>query len=196
MDTATRDRILQAAGRLFGEVGYSRATTRAIAAAAGVNEVTLFRHFSSKQNLLVAFVRQFNAGGFASTFEERLTGSYAADIRLMAEALMAETAANFHMLRLMVCDALELPDLRAVALEGAQGNHARVAAYFRRQIAAGVVRAGLDAETLTQTFEGLFSTALFFSLVFQTSLSPALPPESLLDQMADIFVQGTINRSV
>ena len=55
----TRQRILEAAAQVFAEKGYARATTRVLAAAAGVNEVTLFRHFGSKQNLFAAVIEQF-----------------------------------------------------------------------------------------------------------------------------------------
>jgi AcrR family transcriptional regulator len=48
----TRERILEAAVQVFAEHGTRGATTRRIAAQAGVNEVTLFRHFGSKDELL------------------------------------------------------------------------------------------------------------------------------------------------
>lgn len=48
----TDDRILDAALRLFQETGLHGATTRRIAEEAGVNEVTLFRRFGSKEHLL------------------------------------------------------------------------------------------------------------------------------------------------
>ena len=47
-----RDRILRAATELYAETGFRGATTRQIARRAGVNEVTLFRHFGSKTALL------------------------------------------------------------------------------------------------------------------------------------------------
>lgn len=47
------DHIVAATIEVLGEVGLKGATTRAIASRAGVNEVTLFRHFGSKK-LLVA----------------------------------------------------------------------------------------------------------------------------------------------
>ena len=47
-----RNRILAAAARVFQEHGSRGATTRLIALEAGVNEVTLFRHFGTKQRLL------------------------------------------------------------------------------------------------------------------------------------------------
>lgn len=48
------DAILKATVKLFGEVGSRGATTRLIAEQAGVNEVTLFRHFKSKDELIEA----------------------------------------------------------------------------------------------------------------------------------------------
>ncbi len=48
----TRELILEAAVRVFAELGSRGATTRRIAEEAGVNEVTLFRHFGAKEALL------------------------------------------------------------------------------------------------------------------------------------------------
>jgi AcrR family transcriptional regulator len=47
-----RDQLLVAAAQVYADGGYHGATTRRIAAAAGVNEITLFRHFGSKDVLL------------------------------------------------------------------------------------------------------------------------------------------------
>ena len=54
-----RDAILKATIKLFGEVGSRGATTRRIAQEAGVNEVTLFRHFQSKEDLIGEALRSF-----------------------------------------------------------------------------------------------------------------------------------------
>lgn len=51
-------RLLEAAHEVFAEEGYRGATTRKIAERAGVNEVTLFRHFSGKDDLLSAAIEQ------------------------------------------------------------------------------------------------------------------------------------------
>ena len=48
----TRERLLDAAAQTFSRDGIRGATTREIARKAGVNEVTLFRHFKSKEQLL------------------------------------------------------------------------------------------------------------------------------------------------
>jgi AcrR family transcriptional regulator len=48
----SRQKLLEAAMRVFAESGFRGATTRRIAEAAGVNEVTLFRQFKSKTALI------------------------------------------------------------------------------------------------------------------------------------------------
>lgn len=48
----TRQRILEAAEKVFARDGFQGATTREIAREADVNEVTLFRHFQTREHLL------------------------------------------------------------------------------------------------------------------------------------------------
>jgi AcrR family transcriptional regulator len=50
----TRDRLLAAAKALFEKDGYDNVTVAQIAAAAGVTAKTLFQHFPSKEDLLMA----------------------------------------------------------------------------------------------------------------------------------------------
>jgi AcrR family transcriptional regulator len=58
---ATREKLIEATVRLVGEVGYARATTRAIAQAAGVAEGTLYRHYPDKAGLFAEAVRRQSA---------------------------------------------------------------------------------------------------------------------------------------
>lgn len=51
------ERLIQAAVQLFVSQGVTATTTRQIAELAGVNEVTLFRQFGSKQGLLLAVLK-------------------------------------------------------------------------------------------------------------------------------------------
>ncbi len=53
-----RARILEAAARVYAQHGYRGATTRRIAYEAGVNEITLFRHFGTKSALLDCVIQE------------------------------------------------------------------------------------------------------------------------------------------
>jgi len=59
-ENSTAERILTAFARLVAERGLDATTTRVLAEAAGVNEVTIFRCFGDKANLARAFVRHFD----------------------------------------------------------------------------------------------------------------------------------------
>ena len=54
MNSPSRDRILRAAGRLFGERGYRAVTVRDIAAEAGVSASLVMKLFLSKEKLYAA----------------------------------------------------------------------------------------------------------------------------------------------
>ncbi len=51
-----REQLLEAALKVFADAGFRGATTRRIAQEAGVNEVTLFRQFGSKEGLILEAV--------------------------------------------------------------------------------------------------------------------------------------------
>jgi AcrR family transcriptional regulator len=59
----TRAGILAAALEAYSKYGFRGATTRRIAELAGVNEVTLFRHFGSKEVLIGEALRSFPGTG-------------------------------------------------------------------------------------------------------------------------------------
>jgi AcrR family transcriptional regulator len=68
--TATRERLLAAAAKLFAKNGWDGATTRDIAAAAGVASGTLFNYFESKEAVVAALMLE----AFAKAEDEFETG--------------------------------------------------------------------------------------------------------------------------
>lgn len=58
-EKSTKERMIEAAIELVNERGYQGATTKRIAERAGVNEVTLFRHFGNKKGLVKAAIDSF-----------------------------------------------------------------------------------------------------------------------------------------
>lgn len=187
----TRQRIIAAAMKLFGRVGYARASTRLIAENAGVNEVTLFRHFGNKKNLLMACMQTFNAGGFAATFEAELTGNYPTDIACMARSQLKNTTENLDVLQLLLSDTRNVPELQEAMHTGSSGNMALLAAYFQRQVEAGVVRADLPARVLASAFDSLFSTPVILANLFRDGQAPQLPTAETLEALVSLFVRGT-----
>lgn len=77
----TADRIIDAALQLISEKGYTAATTKAIAELAGVNEVTIFRHFGCKHEIVKAIVDKFsNNPVFQNMIRENVTWDLETDL--------------------------------------------------------------------------------------------------------------------
>jgi hypothetical protein len=95
------------------------------------------------------------------------------------------------MLHLLLSDARNVPELQEAMRSGGGGNMTLVAAYFQRQIEAGVVRPELPAEALASAFDSLFSTPVIFANLFQESKTPILPDDTTLEALVSLFVRGT-----
>ena len=105
------ERILATATSLFALHGYNGVSTRQIALAAQVNEVTIFRHYPRKRDLYLAVMnsglRQFHLRGdlLAGIAEARdAQTALARTFDLIAETLMEKP----ELLRLLQYSALEL----------------------------------------------------------------------------------------
>ncbi len=57
MEQTTRERIMETSLQLFLERGFKGTTTRMIASCAGVNELTVFRNFGTKEGILKAVIQ-------------------------------------------------------------------------------------------------------------------------------------------
>ena len=79
--TSTKDKLLRAALRIGARDGLEAVTTAAIAAEAGVAEGTLYRHFSSKDDLLIEVYRGIKREIFEAIIDGE-GGDEAPDARL------------------------------------------------------------------------------------------------------------------
>lgn len=77
MPKPTRQKLCEAAIDLFSKEGYDSVTTKKIAEAAGLSEMTLFRHFGTKYNL---FEEAYDAYLYQPSFESLFRNGLKDDI--------------------------------------------------------------------------------------------------------------------
>ena len=187
----TRERLLQAAADIMAERGYARATTRAIAEAAQVNEVTLFRHFGSKRNLLSEVIQSRSAlPDLKAIFQDRLSGDYRQDLVTLGTAFYQAITQRKEALRLILCEAQEMPDLQGVLVQIPDQLREILTAYFKAAIAKGHARE-MDPEVMAQGFLGMFFSYGIAREILNSSVAEHIPAEELIAQFVDIFVDGT-----
>jgi AcrR family transcriptional regulator len=85
-----RERILQAARELFYRDGIHAVSVDAVAAAAGTNKMTLYRHFSSRDDLIAAYLEELAAESEAAWDAAR--AAYPGDAEAQLRFLLREVA--------------------------------------------------------------------------------------------------------
>ena len=181
-----REKILRAAVTVFAEVGFRGATTRRIAQEAGVNEITLFRHFGSKDRLLHEAISRSD---LAPTPPE-----LPSEPRRPRAELMAWVKAHYEHLiqrRSLICTCLaemsEHPEL--IPAKNPTGDAVEhLSVYLRKLRGAGFTNVTFDADIAAPMLLGvLFSDAM--GRQFAPSAYPK-GPDKTLEGYVDFFLRG------
>lgn len=186
----TRKRIIAAAVEVGSRVGYTRATTRAIADAAGVNEVTLFRHFGSKENLFSAAIEEYGGPALVPVIESRLSGDYREDMFMVGGFFLGILVERKEMLHLMLCESAHIPEVRTVLARNPRELRRMLARYLEQQMKIGAVNQG-HPEAMAQAFLGMFFSYAISLNILEEQVYPEIDPGELVSQFVEIFVSGT-----
>lgn len=181
-----RDQLLQAAAKVYAEAGYRGATTRRIAAEAGVNEITLFRHFGSKDSLLrEAIARSHAVPGHLLPDEP---DDPAAELAQWATAHLATLRARRALIRTCMGDLAERAELIASEDSGPVQAARALTAYLRRLRERGLARARFDESAAAAMLMGvLFADAMGRDVMRQMF---ATEPEAALREYLHLFLRG------
>jgi AcrR family transcriptional regulator len=186
----TRKRIIEAASSLFSEFGYTGTTTRAIAELAGVNEVTIFRHFGTKEHLAMEIMNQFGGPALAEELEKELSGNYHQDLLQMGWKIMQVMSERNLAIRMAICEAGHFPEFQQVVVENPRQLRRMLARYFDSQMENGHIHKE-HPELLAQAFLGMFFSYLVLEGFLGDTLQPELSLEQITEKFVNLFVQGT-----
>lgn len=186
----TRDRLLKAAITVFSTEGYVGATTREIARVAGVSEVTLFRHFPSKEQLLSAVAQYITAVRTeALTHPDEWTYDLRRDLLHYAtlhDAMLEEYEALF---RMFIGEAHRHP---TEAIEVLQQSflplREKLVAYLQVCIERGTVRPEVDLPLAVDQLTGMLLSGMI-----RRHVSPVVRGYSrkqYIEGCIDLFVRG------
>ena len=195
LEEDTKQRILQAALKLFARKGYDGTTTKDLAKTAKVAEGTLFRHFSHKKAILI----EVTTNGWIEILTDLLTelsemGNYKAIDRVMRRRVL-NMHANADLLRVCFIEAQYHPELQERIQSEVIGKMTDVAeAFFETAMNKGIYRR-MNPKIVAQVFLGMFAIASFSQ---QTVIDPQASPQAMQEMaegIADIFLNGVLAKS-
>lgn len=107
-----RERIIAVASDLFYRQGIRAVGVEAIAEAAGTNKMTLYRHFSSKDELVAEYLRRLaaNADGFWDELKAAHPNNAKAQLRAWVEEMGKAVSSTTERGCALANAAVELPD--------------------------------------------------------------------------------------
>lgn len=156
----TRETILAAALEAYSKYGFRGATTRRIAEAAGVNEVTIFRHFGSKETLLGEALRTLPTGELPFRLPEEPSDP-ATELAAWSEDQLAHLRDKRSMIRTCMGEIEERPEMTECAATAPRGAFTELCRYLVRVREAGMAFNDFDERVTAITLMGaLFSDAM------------------------------------
>ncbi len=194
----TRQKLIHTALELFTSHGVTATTTRQIADSAGVNEVTLFRHFGSKHGLLLAVIEEaavFTQLGQTLVQQANQTGNIYQALKDYAIACLQALDRVPEVVRSVVGEAGSFPSENRAALGRgfSQANH-YVAEYFQTVIERGQLHTHLPAEKLASLLNGML---LGYAVIEFTSEFHNLWQDrnDFLENLVTLFLFGAVTPS-
>ncbi len=181
-----RTRILEAAAKVYAEVGYRGATTRRIAGEAGCNELTLFRHFGSKAALIHDAVACCGPESKLIPLPDTPVDPYA-EVKPWALLHFAQMREHQAMIRTTIGELEEHPELVRPS-DPYVLAYDQLSGYIRKLQAAGRAHADVDPESASAV---LLNTVLLNGIM--RDLMPGVipdTPEFHVDQFVTVFLRG------
>jgi len=182
-----RDQLLDAAARLYAEAGYRGATTRRIAIKAGVNEVTLFRHFGSKDALMREAIMRAGTSPSHQMLPD-IPRDPSRELRDWATAHIAQLRERRSLIRTCMGEIKEHPGIFSAPNSPPAVAAAALSRYLRRLRESGMAKAQFDETAASAMLIGaLFADAM------GRDIMPDLyrnEPDEAVEQYIQLFLRA------
>lgn len=173
-----RERLLDAAEKLFADQGFVGTTTRSITERAGTSAGAIFYHFESKEGLLVALLRERSPHDRVEDILGRHPAAPRAALSELGVHLATMARAREPMLRLLI-----------------RGEEPVAGEVFRRRLSRAL---DLLSHYLTESTGGSMSSrqaraisqAFLLTVLLSPLLTPTDDPEGFAQDVVDVLLEG------
>ena len=187
------ERILDSAMKVFSINGYKGATTIKIASEANVNEITIFRKFNSKENLLKAVIKKNNLETL-----EKLDSILCREKDVDTEICVKTLGINLKkflddridFIIMLMIEGRKRPELNKLYCLFRKKMHEHLRDYFQEQMEQCSIR-NVDSDILAQ---------ILISFIFQSSVNEkifeekvSIDDEKVFEEYTDILMRGILN---
>jgi len=200
--TEKQKQILAASVKLFATKGFHASSTAEIAKEAGVAEGTIFRHYKSKKDILIAvvapllvkFATPFIIKDVRKIFSEQEKKSVAQVITQLMKNRLELIDANLKHFQIVIQEAFFHEELREALLQSVVKEARGLATQFiTERIENGELRP-LPPDVVVRTFISMMFGMVYFKYVVDPEQYRERSEEEQIELAVDILLNGIANR--
>jgi len=188
--------IVETALALFSQKGFRGTTTKEIAEAAGCSEATIFKHFTTKEELYSAILeaKVVIEQTLAKAAHAAARKDDAGVFRAVGLEILTQTEQDPSLMRLLLYSALEGHELSELFFQSrVRRLHEFLSAYIQGRIADGVFRP-MDSLVTARAFVGMVVHYLLIHEIFGIKRPPHASPERIIETFVTLFLDGIKRR--
>jgi AcrR family transcriptional regulator len=189
----TRQALLDAALKVFGQEGYAAARLEDVAETAGVTRGAIYHHFGSKSELFASLVEDAAQSSRRAMAEAIAAGGgfpeIARRILVISLRLLQEDARFRGAMALLLFNSGDSPEqagLRQLRIQQGSEEMRQIAGFFEMGLAQGAVRPDLDPQIAARAFLAYQNGLILMALSAPESID--IPAQA--SGLADVFVRG------
>lgn len=182
----TRDRLLETAARIYAEGGYHGTTTRRIAQEAGVNEVTIFRHFGSKDALIRSSLE--HADQLSRPTLDFGADDPVAELHRWALEVFASYHRHRDLIRRLMGDMVQFPEIAPRFCEDNMHEWYQLTLFIERQQQRGHFRR--TDELFVRAAAGSLLGAVFMHAMWRDTIPDIPPPAVAIASFVDVMLSA------
>lgn len=190
---STRNRILETSLKLFSQKGYLGATTKEIAKEAGIAEITLFRHFPSKEELFETVITEYSfLPALKGILKEIADMEYSEALSLIAKRFLETLSSRKDLIQIMHSEMHRYPDKIHIIHNSIVDDVIKtLASYFEKLKAKGLLTE-FDSELGARAFLGMFFSYFTAQELKMRKKYKGDDTEMTIKEYVNIFVNGTL----
>ncbi len=191
--SSTKKKILESALKLFSTKGYLGATTKEIAKESEIAEITLFRHFPSKEKLLEEVINTYS---FLPVLRELITEianmPYERALIIIARRFLRTLESRKELIQIMHSEVRRYPEkVHKIYHDFIDETIKTLASYFKQMHKKGFLRR-LDTELTARAFLGMFFSFFNSKEFHMLQKFKKLDTENVIKNYVNIFIRGTV----
>lgn len=163
----TDEKIIKATFGILQKEGFAKATTKKIAAEAGVNEVTIFRNFQNKNNL-VECTKDYYLQGLIDKLEEIFEFGEDEEIeeylKISFYGILNLSDEDFSILRVAMEEVREIPENKILISTITDVILNRLEEFFKIKIEKGIIREVNPKSLAIMCFGMLFQSVILWKI--------------------------------